>query len=1165
MAIVFDEPEGQEKKRIVFEEPQSKQPRVKFDDDDTSLGRTAAGLGAEIAIGEAGRLGSAAAGAAIGTFIAGPFGTVIGGGLGYVIGGLSFGAAGSVARQRIQNPDAELDHGEVVADSLINLIPGFKAAKGTGFVARAGSAALRQGAVGAVIGVGAETIEVGIEEKRLPTLQELGERGITTAALAAGLGVSGEAVSKAYSKFAGLPSRKLSEAFKAGDPDAKILVDGVERRASEYRKEVSDMYEESALRIQEKYSDENIRVRVLQEETAGGQYKSKQGIFKVTKDEEDYYLQRRLAEAKVQAKNQQIAETIQLDNDFLATVARETGQEASSLSRTVDNYLHSRHAIAYNKKHGDGAAGITTKEAKSTIDKFKKHGLDETLRRSVVLRGAQAKSILNVLEEGGLVTPKLAKELRAEFPDYVPLNRIMDDDSMDDAIKHAVDAGGIRGEALGSGLKRAKGSEREVLPINQNIYTNYVDAVRRAEINKANIAFKKMVEANPNQSMARIRKPKVKGTKLVKDESPRAKALRAQGKKVPPVKQPILEESSNNVLTIFENGERYFAEIDDKNVMRAMKGLNKEQLGGIMRVAQKYNRFIGGLYTRWNPEFLIPNLFRDRSEAFVNNMSKMNFSEAVKTLAPNRVSSDMAIITKRLLDKNPSNAKELELFKLYDEFKKSGGSSGGLGLTTVKDVEKTITELAKNIDSPMRRKARALNELVSGINEVVEDATRFGTFRQAIASGMTKDQAALAARNSSFDPLLGGSEADFLRAAYLFANPALQGAKNFLRSMRKPKVAMGVMGGLTALTYSLDQWNQMQDPEWRAKLKAGDGSNWKTNKNLIIITGKNEDGSLKYVSIPIGYSMTPFKVIADTTQRFASGQDVGSPDKLAAEVGQEIIDSYNPMGGSPIPTILRPLHELATNKDGLGRDIRPDWLEQRTMSATERVYPWTARTQGGEVAMALTDTLKDMGYETSPENLLYLYQTWFGGPGNTVKRLFNVASKLSSGKELKDNEIPIARRFYGETYEEAWEIRNGEMATIEKLEKQEGTESARTSRVATNIVQDVMEGKTPEERRAILRARVVGNEEVNPVVERKILERLKREALGITYTDSARKRLGVQNMARAKSYVETIEKLDVQNIATYLQEQREKKILTPEVERQINLMIQGKQFFDQQK
>ena len=38
-----------------------------------------------------------------------------------VIGG---GAAGSITRQRIIDPDAEIDQGQLVADSLINLIPG---------------------------------------------------------------------------------------------------------------------------------------------------------------------------------------------------------------------------------------------------------------------------------------------------------------------------------------------------------------------------------------------------------------------------------------------------------------------------------------------------------------------------------------------------------------------------------------------------------------------------------------------------------------------------------------------------------------------------------------------------------------------------------------------------------------------------------------------------------------------------------------------------------------------------------------------------------------------------------------------------------------------------------------------------------------------------------
>ena len=36
------------------------------------------------------------------------------------------------------------------------------------------------------------------------------------------------------------------------------------------------------------------------------------------------------------------------------------------------------------------------------------------------------------------------------------------------------------------------------------------------------------------------------------------------------------------------------------------------------------------------------------------------------------------------------------------------------------------------------------------------------------------------------------------------------------------------------------------------------------------------------------------------------------------------MDSYNPIGGSPIPTQLRPIVDLLANQDGLGRDIALD-------------------------------------------------------------------------------------------------------------------------------------------------------------------------------------------------------------------------------------------------
>ena len=81
------------------------------DDDGNTAAEYAAGFATDIAISEGGRLG----GAALGTAILPGVGTAAG----YIIGGLGAGAAGSIARQRILDPDGELSYGDIVSSALI--------------------------------------------------------------------------------------------------------------------------------------------------------------------------------------------------------------------------------------------------------------------------------------------------------------------------------------------------------------------------------------------------------------------------------------------------------------------------------------------------------------------------------------------------------------------------------------------------------------------------------------------------------------------------------------------------------------------------------------------------------------------------------------------------------------------------------------------------------------------------------------------------------------------------------------------------------------------------------------------------------------------------------------------------------------------------------------
>ena len=1100
--------------KVYLNEPEEAKP---------SLAKTAAGFLTEIAIGEVGRMAGGAAGAAIGS-AAGGIGAVPGFLIGYTLSGLASGAAGSKIRQKMVDPNAEINQGQVVADALINLVPGFSVGKS------AIKGIMAQGAIGAGISGSAAVAESVVNEKRLPTLEELGKAGLSGGILGGGLGTTAAIFSKSYQKFAGKPIDVFTAAYRANDPDARIIFDRTEMSVKEFDEALKKRYQEKGIEIREKYDDEFIRARLLQDMAAGGQLRNKDGKLKVKSDEMDYYMNRRLADATIDARIDELGEIIKKDSAFLLNKSDELGLDSSELSKKVNDYLHAKHAIAYNAAHKkkfkkDGAAGITTEKAQDIVNEFEGSGLAKQLDVVIESRRDLSRRILDTLKEGGLVDDKLYKKLRNDFPDYVPLNRIMESDDAD-AIRSAIIGSNSRYETKGRGVFKAVGSSRAAADINQNIVDNLAGAIRRAEVNKANQSFLNLVRANKKQS-ADIG---------IKEYTPKNKF------DIP---------KDRTALTVFENGEKKYITFTDSKLADTFKGADKKQLPALLQATYTVNRTLGGLYTRYSPEFWIPNKFRDISEAIVNNANNMRLSDAIKVADPRR---SMNVIQKKLRGIGSSSPEEQRLFDLYDQFKKDGGSTGGLGLSTIKDLEKQLNDLQEELRSPTRSKIKKFSKFINALNEVIEDSTRFDTYMAGLNSGMTSKQAAFAARNSSFDPRQRGKETDVLAALFLFANPAIQGGKNFIRSMSNKKVLGAVAGSLISTTYLLDTYNSSIDENYREKIPK-----WKLDKHITILRGKNEDGSLDYFSIPIGYSMVPFKMIADYTQKVALGGKEVDAIKDSTELASAFVNSYNPMGGSLVPTVLRPMTELSSNEDGLGRDIRPSWLENKNISATEQIFPWTADTQGGELALSLAEQLGDMGYEVSPENLLYLYQNYTGGPGQTVKRLFDLTSKLWNNERVSSNDIPMVRRFYGKTYTDTFEKRTGDRAIIENLEKQENTDSAKASRIAFKIIKRYDEA--PEANKQIVLQDLLSQPEANAAVQRRVQNKLEDRAKGLTSVDRQAKNLTV--VKRAEYFKNKIDSLTPEKIQPYISEMIEKRVLTPKVIETIKDTESFKEFFGQ--
>lgn len=349
------------------------------------------------------------------------------------------------------------------------------------------------------------------------------------------------------------------------------------------------------------------------------------------------------------------------------------------------------------------------------------------------------------------------------------------------------------------------------------------------------------------------------------------------------------------------------------------------------------------------------------------------------------------------------------------------------------------------------------------------------------------------------------------------------------------------MASLTSTMFLLDQHNKSVDPDYREKVPE-----WKLNKHLILLTGKNPDGSLKYTSLPIGYSMVPFKIAADYAQRVLIGGESVDDLDIAAQMSKNILDSYNPMGGSLVPTVLRPMTEIAQNKDGLGRDIRPEWLETKNISDVERIHPWTAQTRGGEFALSMAEQLADMGYEVSPENMLYLYQTYTGGPGKTFERLADVTSSLWNNKKLQRNQIPVLRRFFGETYAPAFEYRTGDKQLLENIEKAENTSSQKSRRIADGYKSRLRNTTTAQERLQVFDD-AKADPEVNESVIRRIDDFIKDDAAGITSMDKRLK--SGSTMTRARFIAERLQNMPREQIPMYLKELEDKRILTDKVAR----------------
>src|SRR3990167_7365679 len=395
------------------------------------------------------------------------------------------------------------------------------------------------------------------------------------------------------------------------------------------------------------------------------------------------YERRKLMAGRQTARLQETEEIVRkIDKDILTT-SKKLKVKDTELQSEVFDYLKARHAPERNLALGEKAAGITTKEAEDLMTKLKSSPhFKEVERIANDLQKFHNKTLDILYAEGkpwGVIDKDLYDVLKTKYKNHIPLNRVMDTDDIGEVLSG-------RGLAVkGTGLKRAVGSEREVKDVLENIYTARTQAIQRVEKNIVDNGTYQFVEdyikSFPEQELFEVVKPKAIGKTF-------------EGK--------ILTKQINDptVLQLQRNGKPAFIKINDTRLAVAFRGVNREQLPGLMRYISTVTRWMSALVTRYSPEFVLSNKIRDLQEAVVYTSSQQGFKSGVKSIA--RDPSSLNDV------KNFIIGKETEGTKLYKQMIEDGGTTGGLALSTRKQIEITLDSIRKTARSNPRKAFKTL-------------------------------------------------------------------------------------------------------------------------------------------------------------------------------------------------------------------------------------------------------------------------------------------------------------------------------------------------------------------------------------------------------------------------------------------------------------------------
>ena len=560
---------------------------------------------------------------------------------------------------------------------------------------------------------------------------------------------------------------------------------------------------------------------------------------------------------------------------------------------------------------------------------------------------------LKMLQEAGFIDRAGYDAIKRSNRYYVPFERVMD--TVDDYLGMPTK----KAQQATQPIKKIKGSERQIISPIESIIANTYKI--EAAVAKNRVA----------KSLVNLRNIAPEYADLFKK----------------------VGKSSDSTISVWENGKKVFYDVGDE-IARAVKGLNEESMGTLTKILSAPAKLLRQGATGRNIDFMIPNVFKDQLDAAVSSKYGYKpFLDYFRGLA-------------HLINWKMTGSDEL-----VEQYLKSGGSIFFENMSGRKEIREQIAE-ATTKPGMIKQLGKWATGGIEALGEISETPTRLGLFKRGMEKTSNPLLAAYEAREGTLDFARMGAKMKTANAIIPFLNVGVQGFDKLVRNVkdRPGKVAlnMAIYGGLPATMVAL--YNNLFHPQELSAIP-----DWEKETNFILITGTSEDGKPQYLKFPKG-NIIPY--IANPIENFiawAAGNDQQSFTQTALSIFSEGLpvlqggttpkEVISRTVGGLLPQVGKPMvEELANYSFFKGGEIVPWYLEkkppyQQTFEYTPEVYKAL-----GKIA------------NVSPLRAKNFLEGYLAGYIKVPVNLVEVIKDISEGKEPDKNQIPVLRRFIGESY-----------------------------------------------------------------------------------------------------------------------------------------------------